>query len=43
MSSFYGIFYRDGRSVSQEEAQKMQQTFDWWKPDESKYIILNGL
>jgi len=43
MSSFYGIFYRDGRSVSQKEAQKMQQTFDWWKPDESDFIIQDNI
>ena len=43
MSSFYGIFYRDGRSVSQEEAQKMQQTFDWWRPDESDFVIQDNI
>jgi len=43
MSSFYGIFYRDGRKVTEDEARKMQQVFDWWKPDESGYVIQNNI
>jgi len=43
MSSFYGIFYRDGKKVTHEEAGKMQQTFDWWKPDESDFIIQDNI
>ena len=43
MSSFYGIFYRNSKQVSQEEAQKMQQTFDWWKPDESDFVIQDNI
>jgi asparagine synthase (glutamine-hydrolysing) len=43
MSSFYGIFYRDKRYVTTQEALNMQQTFDWWKPDESDYIIQESI
>jgi asparagine synthase (glutamine-hydrolysing) len=43
MSSFYGIWHRDGTPVSKELASKMQEQFDWWQPDESDYIHQNNL
>jgi asparagine synthase (glutamine-hydrolysing) len=43
MSSFYGIWHRDGKPVSKELASKMQEQFDWWQPDESDYICKENL
>ena len=43
MSSFYGIWNRDGTPITREEARSMQHTFDWWKPDESGFILEKNL
>ncbi len=41
MSSFYGIWNRDGKPVDKEEARKISEAFGWWGPDENDYIV-NG-
>jgi len=43
VSSFYGIWKRNGEKITVAEAEKMQKAFDWWGPDESSFVVRDSL
>ncbi len=43
MSSIYGIFHRDGSPVDSKEAERFAASFEWWKPDESDFVVEDSI